>query len=117
MSKFVTIGCRLPHGLILDHPLDKSKTVELAGANRAKIVGADYGLTQVDVEFWEQWKAMNAEFPALKVKALFVAKNVADAEEQANELKTETTGFEPMRTDGKDKRAKGVKKVTAKDDE
>ena len=30
-STCVVIGCKLPHGLILDHPLDPSKKVEING--------------------------------------------------------------------------------------
>ena len=32
--KTVLIGCKLPHGLILDHPLDPDKKVALNGKTR-----------------------------------------------------------------------------------
>ena len=43
----VTIGCKLPHGIVLDHPLDTSKKVELKGKNSSLIIGAEYGTTVI----------------------------------------------------------------------
>ena len=95
-AKTVLIGCKLPHGLILDHPLDVSKKVELAGLNKAIIIGADCATTPVDGEFWETWKTVHKDFPALKSGAIFEAKDAASAKAKAKELKDEKTGFEPM---------------------
>lgn len=108
-KKIVVIGCKLPHGIILQHPMDPSKTVELNGRNKAVIIGADYATTEVGAEFWEHWEAANAEFAPLRSKAIFVAKNATEVAAIAKELKDETTGLEPMKQDGKDKRASGVK--------
>lgn len=109
MAKIVVVGCKLPHGIIIQHPMDPTKKVELAGKNKALIVGADHASTEVDSDFWEQWLAVNKEFPAVKSGAIFVAKSVADAAAVAREFADRKTGFEPMRTDGKDERAGGVK--------
>lgn len=95
-AKTVIVGCRLPHGLILDHPLDPSKKVELAGLNKTRIIGAEYATTEVDGEFWEQWKTVHKDFPALQSGAIFEAKNDADAAAKVKELEDEATGFEPM---------------------
>ena len=92
----VIVGCRLPHGIVLDHPLDPSKKIELAGLNKALIIGADHATTEVDGEFWEQWKTVHKDFPALKSGAIFEAKDAASAKAKAKELKDEKTGFEPM---------------------
>ena len=100
----VTIGCKLPHGIVLDHPLDPSKKVELRGKNRSLIIGAEYGTTEVDGEFWETWKTVHAEFPALRSGAIFEAANASDLAAVAAELKDEATGFEPMSQE-----AQGVK--------
>ena len=89
--------------------MDPSKTVELKGKNKSLIVGAEYATTEVDGDFWEQWAAVNKEFPAVKSGAIFVAKTLTDAAAIAAEFKDRKTGFEPMRTDGKDERASGVK--------
>ena len=109
MAKIVVVGCKLPHGIVIEHPMDPTKTVELAGKNKSLIVGAEYASTEVDGDFWEQWAAVNKEFPAVKSGAIFVAKSVADIVAVARENADRKTGFEPMRTDGKDERATGVK--------
>ena len=108
MAKIVFIGCRLPHGIVLDHPLDPAKKVELAGLNQTKIIGATHATTEVDAEFWEVWKSVNTELPPFKSGAIFEARTAADVNAKAAEMAKETTGFEPMRTDGKDVRAAGV---------
>jgi len=116
MAKTIIIGCKLPHGIILHHPLDPSKIVELNGKNKVTIIGAEHATTDVDAEFWEHWSSVHAEFPALKSGAIFVAKSAADAEAIAREFEDRKTGFEPMRTDGKDERARGVKSADTKDE-
>lgn len=108
-AKTVIVGCKLPHGLILDHPLDPTKKVELAGLNGSRIIGATHGVTEVDGEFWEAWKTVHADFPALKSGAIFEAKSQADVAAKAKELEGEKTGFEAMAQDGTDERASGVK--------
>lgn len=116
MAKTVIVGCKLPHGIILEHPMDPSKTIEIKGQNKVVIIGADYATTEVDGDFFEQWLAVNKEFPAVKSGAIFVAKSSADVAAVAKEFAERETGFEPMRTDGKDKRASGVKKSSTKDE-
>lgn len=111
MSKSIVIGCKLPHGIILEHPSDITKIIELNGKNKAMIIGSEYGITEVDSEFFEQWNLVNKNFPALKSGAIFMAKNTSDIVSMASEFKERKTGFEPMRTDGKDERAAGVKKA------
>ena len=116
MAKIVVVGCKLPHGLILEHPMDVSKKVELAGLNKAIIIGAEYASTEVDADFWDQWAAIHKDHPAIKSGAIFVAKNAAEIVAVAAEHAKEETGLEPMRNDGKDKRAKGVKTASTKDE-
>lgn len=95
-AKTVLIGCKLPHGLILDHPLDVSKKVELAGLNKAVIIGADCATTPVDGEFWETWKTVHKDHPAIKSGAIFEARTTEEVKAKAKELKEEKTGFEAM---------------------
>lgn len=111
-AKTVIIGCRLPQGIILDHPLAPEKKVELKGKNKALIIGAEYSTTEVDGEFWEAWKTVHADFPALKSGAIFEAKNVTEAASVAKELEGEVTGFEPMAQN-----TQGVKPVDQDDKE
>lgn len=95
-STSVTVGCKLPHGIILDHPLDPDKKVELNGKNKALIIGADYGTTEVDGEFWETWKTVHKDFPAVRSGAIFEARNATELVAVAKELEGEKTGFEAM---------------------
>ena len=92
----VTIGCKLPHGIVLDHPLDPSKKVELRGKNRSLIIGAEYGTTEVDGEFWETWSTVHKDFPAVRSGAIFEARNATELVAVAKELEGEKTGFEAM---------------------
>ena len=94
--KTVLIGCKLPHGLILDHPLDPDKKVALNGKNKALIIGADYGTTEVDGEFWETWSTVHKDFPAVRSGAIFEARNATELVAGAKELEGEKTGFEAM---------------------
>jgi hypothetical protein len=115
MAKIIVIGCSLPHGIILQHPMDANKVITLKGKNKATIIGATYATTDVDGDFWADWYAVNKEFPAVVSGAIFVAKSAAAAQAIAEEFKDRKTGFEPMRTDGKDERASGVKSVDTKE--
>jgi len=110
-AKIVLIGCKLPHGLILDHPLDVSKKVELAGLNKAVIIGADCATTPVDGEFWETWKTVHKDHPAIKSGAIFEARTTEEVKAKSKELKAEKTGFEAMPQE-----AMGVKVANTKDD-
>lgn len=104
MAKIVVVGCKLPHGITIEHPMYPAKTVELKGTNKSLIVGAEYATTEVDADFFEQWTAVNKEFPAVKSGAIFVAKNAADVAAMSAEFKDRKTGFEAM-----DPKSHGVK--------
>ena len=107
----VTIGCRLPNGLVIEVGDQK---VELEGQRqtqkRSKIIllsDDDYGLTEVDASFWDAWKKIvGADFYPLKSGAIFEAKNTTDADAKAKDLKSKKTGHEPMEPE-----AEGVKKA------
>ena len=96
MAKNIVVGCKLPHGIVLQHPMDPNKTVTLAGRNKATIIGADHSTTEVDAEFWESWVMVNDDFAPLKSGAIFVAKSSADAAAMSKEFEDRKTGFEPM---------------------
>lgn len=104
----VIIGCKLPNGLVLEHPVDPSKKVALNGKNKALIIGADHATTEVDGEFWETWKMAHGTFKPLVSGAIFEARTVADVTAKARELEKEKTGMEPM-----PKKVKGIKKLDA----
>ena len=104
MAKIVVVGCKLPHGIILEHPMQPEVKVELNGLNKTVIIGADHATTEVDADFFEQWAAVNKEFPAVKSGAIFVAKNLVEVQAIAKENKDRKTGFERM-----EQKALGVK--------
>lgn len=108
----VIVGCKLPNGIILELPSNPAKTVELNGLNKSLILGASYATTEVDADFFEQWMATHREYGPVKSGTIFAAKNNSEVVAIAEEYKDRETGLEPMRTDGKDKRAKGVKTVS-----
>lgn len=101
MAKTIIIGCKLPHGLILEHPTNPAHKVTLNGANKASIIGAGYATTEVDEEFWAAWKtAAGADFAPLQSGAIFEAKNQNDMFAVAREKANEKTGFEPLPQNG-----------------
>lgn len=107
----ILVGCRLPNGLTITHPVSKQK-VTIAGTYSSKIVkkdgspAADYVTTEVDADIWDTWKKAYSDYGPLKSGAIFEARNRTEALDKAKELKNEKTGFEPMAQD-----ALGVKKV------
>lgn len=107
----VLVGSKLPNGLEIE--FKDGKKLILKGINSSLIIGATYGITEVDSDLWASWAADNSDFPPLKNKSIFVAKNNSDAKSIASELKDVQTGLEPMSQDGKDYRAAGVKTAEA----
>jgi hypothetical protein len=101
----ITIGSRLPHGLIAS--LLDGRSFEIAGLNSSNIIGADCMTTQIDADLWSAWVAETtnkdgAKFPALASGAIFEAKNDSEAKAKAKELKSVKTGLEatPQNADG-----------------
>lgn len=98
----VTVGCKLPHGLVLELPNVKHK-VTLKGANSNTIVGLDgkvqrgtCGFTQVDEQFIGQWLKLYKGTTMVQKELIFVQKTQKDAQAQATEQKDQKTGFEPV---------------------
>jgi hypothetical protein len=105
MSKTIVIGCRLPSGLVLDLPRPDGTTakVVLNGQNstqaRSPVIllsTDDYGVTDVDQDFWDAWKLAYAGFEPLVKQIIFEAKSMNDAKAIHAEVKDELTGVEPM---------------------
>lgn len=94
-KKQIMVGCKLPHGIVLEHPTRADHKVVVRGLNKIVIIGADHVLTPVDDDFWEDWFAANKEFPALTSGALFAAKTAENAAAMVKENKGRKTGFEP----------------------
>jgi hypothetical protein len=101
----VIIGCRLPNGLTITHPVSK-QSATIAGLHSSKIIGATHVTTEVDQEFWDTWKVAYKDYAPLKTGAIFEARSETEALAKSKELRKEKTGFEPMAQD-----AAGVKKA------
>lgn len=105
----VTIGCRLPTGLVIEVNQHK---VTLEGQRQAQerspiilLTEDDYGITEVESSFWEAWKKqVGDDFTPLKSGAVFEAKSAREAGAKAKDMKEAPTGHEPMKQD-----AAGVK--------
>lgn len=95
-SASVTIGCKLPHGLIIEigTPEDEGYvSVTLKGGNSSAIIGG-YGLTRVSADVWAEWVRTHKFFPALRNGQLFVTPSEPDAQGEAVTRANVKTGFE-----------------------
>ncbi|EAA1504788.1 hypothetical protein LWV02_002840 [Salmonella enterica] len=94
MAEMVTVGCKLPNGLVLEVGPER---VQVAGwrNNAVKIVGG-YGLTQVEKAFWEAWLAEHCQQPYVKNGVIFAQDKANSAAAQATEQKTVKSGLEPL---------------------
>jgi hypothetical protein len=120
----VTVGCKLPHGLVLElieppantqqlQPMPRGKTVTLAGANSLRIVNTNpaigkFALTQVDKAFWEEWFKRNKAHPAVVSGAIFMHESATQAAAIADENKDLKTGLEPLNPAGDPRTEKNV---------
>lgn len=104
-TQTVTVGCKLPHGLILQLR-ESSKTNEgvisnfigepviVAGANSAAVIGG-HGITpDVDKEFFDKWLDQNKAAPFVTKKLIFAHEKEGSVKAQATEQATNPTGFE-----------------------
>lgn len=105
MAKQVSVGCKLPNGIVLEVGAVK---VTLNGINKTTIIGSTHGTTEVDEEFWNKWSTDHKDFPALKSGAIFKADSPREVAAMGKSLAEVATGLEPMKKTG-DKRAPGVK--------
>ncbi len=105
----VTVGCKLPNGLIIN--VEKTK-VQLNGANTSAIAGG-YGLTHnVDAAFFAQWLKLHADSNVVKKQIVFAQEKEVNAKAQASDQRTVTTGLEGM---AKDKPEPGVSQAVPVD--
>lgn len=104
----ITVACKLPHGIVLKVG---GKSVTLNGANSSRIIGG-YGLTSVDKDFYDAWKAEYASYAPLKNGLIFAQDSANKAEGQATEQAGIKSGLEPLKQEAV---AAGVK-PTSKDD-
>ena len=94
----VTIGCKMPHGLILDltEPGKPAAKFVVRGNNSARLIGG-FGITEgVPREFWNAWLSKNKEMVFVKKGLIFAYGKSADVEAKATEKAAMPHGFEPM---------------------
>jgi len=94
------VGCKLPNGLVLQVG---EKVVTLNGANQSQIIGAGYGVTDVDDGFYKQWQAaVGKDFAPLTSGAVFSLSNAA----QVADVKTGLEPIDPEDTKSRVRKAK-----------
>lgn len=97
-TETVTVGCKLPHGLILDLtvPGQPPRRVRIRGRNAARIIGG-YGITPgVPKAFWDEWRKKNAALPFVKNELIFAEADAASARDHAKDNEKLTTGLEAI---------------------
>lgn len=106
-EKTVTIGCKLPNGLLLEVG---NKNVQINGANSSQVVGG-HGITyNVDADLWAAWLKQNADRDVVKNGFVFAHGKAADVKAESKEKTDNKTGQEPIDPNAK---TNGVE--TAKD--
>jgi hypothetical protein len=102
-TEVVTVGCKLPNGLIceLGKPGDENYTaVRLNGANDARVVGG-YGLTPfVSASFWAAWMKKNKGLSFVRKGLVFAHNDEASAADHAKdtaELRSGLEALDPMK--------------------
>lgn len=117
----VTVGCKLPNGIILhvrqndqqkkiataangqpifeENPIVQN--VMLRGANLEFLSGSGTGMTDVDEGFWNKWLRQHASwFPAFKTGSIFaLPKQDAESKISASNEKRDPTGLEGLNAD------------------
>lgn len=92
-SKTVTVGCKLPNGLILEL---NGQTVEINGANSSRLVGG-HGITyDVDAEFFDAWMEAHADRAMVRNGFIFSHDKAADTKAEAAEKEDNATGLEAV---------------------
>ena len=101
-GSFITIGCRLPHGVVLPALTEGGETFTLAGTYSHKSFNSKSGLiapwafgkTTIPADYWSEFKKKFHDWTPLKKGVIYEIKNPKDAEKMAIELQDEKTGVE-----------------------
>jgi hypothetical protein len=98
-TEVVTVGCKLPNGLIceLGKPGDENYTsVRLNGANSARVVGG-YGITpHVSASFWNAWMKKNKGLSFVRAGLVFSHTDEASAADHAKDNAERRSGLEAL---------------------
>lgn len=105
-EKTVTIGCKLPNGLVLEVG---GKSVQINGANSSQVIGG-HGITHnVDADLWQAWLKQNADRAVVKNGFVFAHDKAANAKAEAKEKTDTKTGQEPIDPNAKNNGVETVK--------
>lgn len=95
-SKTVTVGCKLPNGLILEL---NGQTVEVNGSTSSRVIGG-HGITyDVDAEFFDAWMEANEDRAMVRNGFIFAHDKAADTKAEAAEKENNATGLEAVDPD------------------
>ena len=93
MSKTLTVGCKLPNGLIIE--VD-GKTAVINGTNTSKVIGG-HGITEnVDADLFNAWIERNKERKVVKNELIFAHTQKESVKASAKEKANNKTGLEPI---------------------
>jgi hypothetical protein len=121
MEEMVIVGCRLPHGLVLQHQEKRMEQEPGIGGTNKKVerwykigpavtlkgwahhvdkgphtlIVNGFAITRVNAEFMAKWMEQNREHPAVASGNLIVMGTVDDAKRETAGREKERVGFEP----------------------
>lgn len=109
-TKTVVIGCKLPHGLVMEvglsrdpkaiaaglHRTDEFDSFTVKGANAARVVGG-FGITVgVPAALAERWFSENKSLRYVKDGSIYIVADVAAAKGEAKDRRALKTGLEAI---------------------
>ncbi|ELI8129925.1 hypothetical protein ACT0ZX_004521 [Yersinia enterocolitica] len=108
MSEVLTVGCKLPNGLVLDQD---GYQVELNGSNSSLVFGG-YGLTEgIDKDAFDKWLSVHKNQPYVKNDLVFAQAKTNSAQAKASENAKVKSGLEGL---PQDKPMPGIEKADGK---
>lgn len=95
-SKTVTVGCKLPNGLILEL---NGQTVEINGSTSSRVFGG-HGITyDVDADLFNAWLGAHADRAMVRNGFIFAHDKAADTKAEAADKEDNATGLEAVDPD------------------
>ncbi|AOF18146.1 hypothetical protein BED35_05975 [Yersinia enterocolitica] len=108
MSEVLTVGCKLPNGLVLEQD---GYQVELNGSNSSLVFGG-YGLTEgIDKDAFDKWLSVHKDQPYVKNDLVFAQAKTNSAQAKASENAKVKSGLEGL---PQDKPMPGIEKADGK---
>ncbi|EKN4095946.1 hypothetical protein AB1E84_002405 [Yersinia enterocolitica] len=108
MSEVLTVGCKLPNGLVLEQD---GYQVELNGSNSSLVFGG-YGLTEgVNKDAFDKWLSVHKDQPYVKNDLIFAQAKTNSAQAKASENAKVKSGLEGL---PQDKPMPGIEKADGK---